>query len=336
MRLPEDLWYPVIESRELKKRPLGVERLGQRLVLWRSAAGAVHAHRDRCPHLGAALSGGRVRNGALVCPFHGFEFGPGGQCLHIPAIGRAGRIPKAMALASFAVREAHGFVWLWHGQERETYPEPPFFSLPANEWRSAGIVVDWPVHYTRAIENQLDVAHLAFVHRTTIGSDRRSLVEGPYVENDGNGIRVWVTNARDDGQGPRDFSALAAEARTREPTLDFLFPGLWQLTISSRLKNLIAFVPINEHRTRYYMRVYHRYRNPLIGKPFELAMCLSNRLILGQDRRVVLAQTPRDSADADDRLIGADRAIARFRRELDMRLRKDERGSVQRRSAAEA
>src|SRR5690349_11734083 len=131
MRLPEDLWYPVIESRELKKRPLGVERLGQRLVLWRSAAGAVHAHHDRCPHLGAALSGGRVRDGALICPFHGFEFAFNGQCRHIPAIGRTGRIPKAMALASFVVREAHGFVWLWHGQEREAYPEPPFFSLPA-------------------------------------------------------------------------------------------------------------------------------------------------------------------------------------------------------------
>ncbi|RYE70943.1 MAG: hypothetical protein EOO81_07000, partial [Oxalobacteraceae bacterium] len=30
-----------------------------------------HAHDDRCPHLGAALSSGAVRNDVLVCPFHG-------------------------------------------------------------------------------------------------------------------------------------------------------------------------------------------------------------------------------------------------------------------------
>lgn len=324
MRLPPDLWYPVAESREVKMRPLGIERLGRRLVLWRDADGGLHAHPDRCPHLGAALSAGRVRGGTLVCPFHGFAFGADGQCVHIPAIGRGGHIPGGIALRALPLREAYGFVWLWHGSERETYPEPPFFDLPAGEWRSATTVVDWPVHYTRAIENQLDVAHLAFVHRTTIGSDGRSLVEGPYVESDEHGIRVWVTNVRDEGQQARPLDALAAEARTREPTLAFLFPGLWQLTLSPRLRNVIAFVPIDESRTRYYLRVYHRHRHPLIAWPFEIAMHLSNRFILRQDRQVVVTQTPRDSAEADDRLLGADRAIARFRRELARRLAGDD------------
>lgn len=319
MQLPENLWYPVAESREIRQRPLGVERLGQRLVLWRSSNGTICAHLDRCPHLGAALSAGHVEGGTLVCPFHGFRFSPGGQCVHIPAIGRRGRIPKAMALTSLVAREAHGFVWLWHGEPRETYPDVPFFDLPGDRWRSATTVVEWPVHFSRSIENQLDVAHLAFVHRSTIGSDRRSLVEGPYVEGDENRIRVWVTNARDEGQAPRGLAELSGEAGSREPTLDFLFPGLWLLTISPRLKNLIAFVPVSEGRTRYYMRVYHRHRRSLIAWPFETVMNLSNRFILAQDRRVVLTQTPRDSADAEDRLIAADRAIAIFRRELSRR-----------------
>ena len=33
-----------------------------------------------------------------------------------------------------------------------------------------------------------------------------------------------------------------------------------------RLKNFIAFVPINEQQTRYYLRVYHPIRNPFIAK----------------------------------------------------------------------
>ncbi len=325
MRLAEDLWYPLAESRELKKRPLGLERLGRRFVLWRSPDGKVHAHPDRCPHLGAALSGGRVCGDRLVCPFHGFEFTGDGQCRHMPAVGQGGRIPKGMMVASLPVLEAQGFVWLWWGAARESYPEPPFFALASEQWRYGTVVVDWPVHYSRAVENQLDVAHLAFVHRTTIGSGKRSLVEGPYVEADDGAIRVWVTNVREGERPARDLETLKAEARTREPTLTFLFPGLWMLNISPRLKNIVAFVPINDQTTRYYLRVYHRHRHPLLAKPFEWVLGVSNRIVLRQDRRVVVTQTPRDSADADDRLLGSDRAIAAFRRELARRLSADDR-----------
>jgi len=80
---------------------------------------------------------------------------------------------------------------------------------------------------------------------------------------------------------------------------------------------VIAFVPINDGLTRYYLRLYHRHRNPLVARPFEWLMAVSNRFILDQDRRVVVTQTPPVSLDAtDDRLVGADRAIVQFRRQL--------------------
>ncbi len=317
MRVPEDHWYPVLESREVGHKPLGVERLGQPLVFWRAADGVVHAHANRCPHLGAALSGGKVSNGRLVCPFHGFEFDAEGRCRHIPALGREGRIPSGMALRQFALREAHGFIWLWRGETREAYPDLPFFPQLGDGWRYGTVVVDWPAYYSRAIENQLDVAHLPFVHRSTIGGGGRSLVEGPHVEDDKNGIRVWVTNAPDDGRTPRSRGELAAAAAGKEPGLHFLFPGLWLLNISPKLKNFIAFVPINAQKTRYYLRIYHRHRAAIVAKPFEMLMGISNRFILEQDRKVVVTQTPADSSAAgDDRPIGADRAIVKFRQQL--------------------
>ena len=320
MKIATNCWWPVVESRELARKPLSVRRFGQRLVLWRDSSGTPHALPDRCPHLGAALSAGRVSGDRLVCPFHGFEFDGDGQCRHIPAVGRDGRIPKGMAVAGLAVREAHGFLYLWQGASRATDPPLPFFPPLDESWRWGSVRVDWPVHYTRAIENQLDVAHLPFVHRTTIGAAGLTRVDGPHVESEGDEIRVWTTNARDDGQPRRDAEALAAAARTRPPTLRFLFPNLWLLDLSPRLKNVIAFAPIDERTTRYYLRVYHRHRNPLVARPFEAVMGLSNRYILNQDRRVVVTQTPANSGDADDRLIGPDRAIALFRRELRRRL----------------
>ena len=315
MQVPGELWYPLLESRELKRRPLGVTRLGRRLVFWRTASGVAHALDERCPHLGAALSAGTIEGDQLVCPFHGFHFDGSGRCQHIPAIGSGGRIPEGLRAGSYPVEEAGGFIWLWWGSEPPNGRRPPAFPELANGWHYTTSVIEAPVHYTRAIENQLDVAHIPFVHRTTIGRGGRSFVEGPQVEIDEAGMRVWTSNRLDDGTPAATAEQVAARAAARSPDLQLLFPGLWLLNISERFKNLIAFVPLDEGHTRYYLRAYHRWGNPLIAKPFEWLMRRSNRVILGQDLRVIATQTPLASQDAgDDRPIAADRAVLRYRR----------------------
>ena len=318
MHLPENHWYVVLSSAELRRKPVDAKRLGRRMVFWRDAGNVAHAHEDRCPHLGAALSAGKVEDGRLVCPFHGFAFDGGGACRHIPANGCAGKIPKGMALTSFVLREAYGFIWLWHGQACDSYPELPYFpELLEEGWRCRTDIVDWPVHYTRAIENQLDVAHLAFVHGAAMGQAGRSFVDGPWVEADDHGIRIWSSNARDTGQPKSSQAALREAAQGQPPRIRFLFPGTWILHIAPSIRNVVAFVPIDDKHTRYYLRFYHRVRLPVVAQLFELALGWSNRHILGQDRRVVVTQTPANSLDAvNDRFIEADRAIVAFRRRL--------------------
>ena len=110
MRVPLNHWYPLLESSELKRRPIGLQRLGRRFVFWRTADGRAHAHADRCPHLGAALSGGTICEDRLVCPFHGFAFDADGACRLMSAAGRDATIPQGLAVARFEVRERHGFV----------------------------------------------------------------------------------------------------------------------------------------------------------------------------------------------------------------------------------
>jgi phenylpropionate dioxygenase-like ring-hydroxylating dioxygenase large terminal subunit len=316
MRLPNDHWYPLLESSEVRRKPVGLERLGMKLVFWRGSDGAIHAHSDRCPHLGASLSAGHIADDRIVCPFHGFCYDGDGRCTRIPSVGKGGKIPKGLAVQSFAVREAHGFVWLWLGAAENAAVQLPWFEQLDDRWHHYTIAVDWPVHYSRAIENQLDVAHLPFVHRTTIGGGGRTLVEGPYVEASETGIRVWPTNRTDAGPA-REMSELANAAAGREPGLDFLYPGIWLLNIGPRFKNFIAFVPINERTTRYYLRVYHQIGPGFTARPLGWLMSQSNRFILNQDRRVVVTQTPASSeAASDDRLVGADRAINEFRKQL--------------------
>ncbi|RZA32739.1 MAG: aromatic ring-hydroxylating dioxygenase subunit alpha [Lysobacteraceae bacterium] len=318
MQLPQNQWYIVLAANELRRKPLGAERLGRRIVFWRDRAGVAHAHGERCPHLGASLSAGTVQGDTLVCPFHGFAFDGAGRCRHIPANGCDGRIPQGMALETWILREAHGFLWLWLGRPRDAYPPLPYFEeLGEPGWRCRTDIIDWPVHYTRAIENQLDVAHLAFVHGAAMGQAGRSFVDGPYVESDAAGIRIWSSNRRDTGQAGRSQAELRAAAEGQPARIRFLFPGTWMLHIGPSVRNVVAFVPINEHSTRYYLRFYHRVRVPVLAQLFELALGWSNRLIIGQDRRVVVTQTPASSLDAgSDRFIEADRAIIAFRKVL--------------------
>jgi phenylpropionate dioxygenase-like ring-hydroxylating dioxygenase large terminal subunit len=317
MRLARNFWYPVVESHEVRNRPLGARRLGMDLVFWRNGTGAIVAQADRCPHLGASLSLGSIQDGCLTCPFHGMRFNEAGRCTRVPSMGSAASIPDALQARTFRTREAHGFVWLWWGDE-EPADTIPFFPEFGEGWTWYTTPVEWPVNYTRAIENQLDVAHLAFVHRTTIGAGGRCRVDGPHVEVDASGIRVWVSNRRDDAAPPRPLQELAAAAAGREPSLHLMFPGIWKLNIGSRFKNFIAFVPIDEGRMLYYLRSYLPARWGVAGWLFHRLTRWSNRMVLGQDRRVVATQTPVNSLDSrDDHLVGADRAIIEYRRWLE-------------------
>ena len=68
-----DQWHALCASAVIGVEPVGLTRLGERLVLWRDGAGAVHAMEDRCPHRGAALSRGRVTGDCIACGYHGVE-----------------------------------------------------------------------------------------------------------------------------------------------------------------------------------------------------------------------------------------------------------------------
>ena len=106
-------WYVVLESREVGNKPVGVTRLGEKLVFWRDAQQVVRCAYDRCPHRGVQLSIGVVHNGHLQCPFHGFEYDFNGRCAHIPANGKGGRIPKSLHLKNYPTYEAHDFILIW-------------------------------------------------------------------------------------------------------------------------------------------------------------------------------------------------------------------------------
>jgi nitrite reductase/ring-hydroxylating ferredoxin subunit len=86
--------------------------LGQELVLWRSASGALNAWENRCPHRGVRLTLGACVGEELRCQYHAWRFATGsGQCTHIPA--HPGQKPAATIRAQvYPVFEDGTFAWV--------------------------------------------------------------------------------------------------------------------------------------------------------------------------------------------------------------------------------
>jgi phenylpropionate dioxygenase-like ring-hydroxylating dioxygenase large terminal subunit len=99
------MFYPVLPSSDLGRQPRKVALQGHDLVLFRGEDDAAAAMDDACPHKGASLSEGSVREGRLLCPWHQWAFNSRGECTW-PGTMLSHRLP------CLGVREWHGILWL--------------------------------------------------------------------------------------------------------------------------------------------------------------------------------------------------------------------------------
>jgi phenylpropionate dioxygenase-like ring-hydroxylating dioxygenase large terminal subunit len=314
-------WYGILESNEVKKgKPVGFMRMGEKMVAWRNRSGQVTVMSDLCPHRGVALSTGKLVDDCIQCPFHGFEYDASGECTFIPANGRNSPPPRAMHVKTYPAREVHDIIFVWWGEPRnETeYPPLPWFPNIGADMVYSTIRSHWANHYARAIENQLDVVHLPFVHHNTIGRGNFTLVNGPIAKeiNVAPGsyrIDLWVDNEHDQGQKPVKPSEMPEPAR--RPLIQFHFPNLWQNWLSDDFLVFLIFAPIDNENTMMYLRQYHKVRFPVARQLMQWLGGLGNNYILWQDKRVVITQRPpRPDLDMGEILIPGDYPIMLYRK----------------------
>jgi phenylpropionate dioxygenase-like ring-hydroxylating dioxygenase large terminal subunit len=167
------------------------------------------------------------------------------------------------------------------------------------------------------IENQLDVAHLPFVHQNTIGRGGRTLVDGPGVQWISDDMFfVYIYNRIDDGKPPLKPQEVPIPDPYKDFKIEFILPNLWQNHINENVRILLAFVPVDQENTMLYLRYYQKYiRFPLLRRLVNKLSMPLNSVILNQDRRVVLTQQPKISTlRMGEKLIQADRPIIEYRR----------------------
>ena len=113
-------WSPEIGAGEVRT----FRCFGEELVLYRTTDGSLHVLDAFCQHLGAHLGhGGTIADDCIVCPFHGWSWGPDGANRGIPD---SDQLNRSRRLKTWATCERNGVVFVWHdADDGEPQWEPP-------------------------------------------------------------------------------------------------------------------------------------------------------------------------------------------------------------------
>ncbi len=162
-------WYAILESNEVRRgKPVGVTRMGEKLVAWRDSQGKVAVLHDRCAHRGVALSVGEVHGDCIWCPFHGFEFDAddAGAPWCRPTAGTH-RCRRRFTVQAYPTHEAPASSSSTGASRKASWRPcagsrtcltPSATARPATRGKRA---------LFRVVENQLDVPHVPFIHQST-------------------------------------------------------------------------------------------------------------------------------------------------------------------------
>jgi phenylpropionate dioxygenase-like ring-hydroxylating dioxygenase large terminal subunit len=285
-------WHPVAWARDLGDRPLGAMLLGEAVVVWRGADGAIHALRDLCIHRGTALSLGWIDGDQVVCPYHGWTYAPDGRCTRIPQLADPTKVPAKARVAGYAACERYGLIWVALAP-----PDVPLPAIPELEDATWKLVecgpYRWQSDASRQVENFTDFGHFPWVHPGLLGDPERPVVPDHTVVARGRVLHYEVV--RPEAANSDDFpvfanDALAVPERRSRYELHLPYTIILRLGWGGSEGMVYVFVaqPVAADRCAGYLVIGRNYN---LDQPDEVLLGFEET-IFGQDQRIVESQRP--------------------------------------------
>lgn len=273
-KLMRQYWQPVMLIEELPDvrpvKPLMV--MGQNLVMFRDEDGRYGLIDRDCPHRGADLAFGRLEDGGLRCPFHGWLFDAQGKCLETPGEPAGSRLCHGIRQRSYPVLERGGVLFAYFGEG-----EPP--ALPAMDCFIApdshvfGFKGYLDCNWVQALEVGIDPAHASFLHRffedestdTSYGKQFRGASAdsdipmtkvlreyvSPEIIVDRSDTGLRLTALRELGNG-----------QTHVRVTNLIFPNAFVIPLSSEIAICQWHVPIDDYSC-YWFAMFTSFTDPL-------------------------------------------------------------------------
>jgi phenylpropionate dioxygenase-like ring-hydroxylating dioxygenase large terminal subunit len=196
--LIKNAWYIAAWAHEVKQKPVARTICNEPVVMFRDASGKAGALEDRCCHRGTPLRFGEVVEEGIQCGYHGLVFDCAGKCVHIPG---QERIPAQAKVVSYPLVEKDEFLWIWMGEPEKAdvsqivdYP----WHNDYGKWPHKHEVYHVKANYMLMVDNLMDLTHLGYVHRTTIGGNPKTHVEAKMtVTPKGSGLHFirWMLDS---------------------------------------------------------------------------------------------------------------------------------------------
>ena len=189
-------WYATCRSKDLKEGELNFFTMyNEPLVLYRDENLIARCIKDLCPHRGASfiesfdkgLPKGQMKNGELICPYHGARFSSQGNCTNLDRItcqhivdSNYNNYAKKIHLYQYPCIEKGGYVYIYYNGKAENSLEnfpinipfeeilPETYGFDTSDYAYEEVCVDFKCDWARIIENHLDILHIFWVHGDTI------------------------------------------------------------------------------------------------------------------------------------------------------------------------
>ncbi|MCX6131293.1 MAG: Rieske 2Fe-2S domain-containing protein [Proteobacteria bacterium] len=239
-------WFCAMRSEDLRDKPVQVKILGENFVAFRNSMAEPAIFIDVCPHRGAALSKGCVRQGRLECFYHGWQFESSGRCSRIFTLAEGDKIPPVSSARAVLSREIDGYLWLSLGEDRMP-GSSTILSLEHLEkddkFRMLHAQVDIAANYSLVLENFLCPSHVFFTHENM----------APFMHRDNCG--PFDTDIEE-----HDFGFIARVRHNKLPITtiyEFRYPSLLEITQRSQWGSTTQHFyvsPIDENHTRLFAR----------------------------------------------------------------------------------
>jgi phenylpropionate dioxygenase-like ring-hydroxylating dioxygenase large terminal subunit len=278
-------WQAIAIAETIKaKQPYKFWLDNQAWVLFRDDQHQARLVSDMCPHRLASLSQGKIIQGEIQCPYHGWQFNHHGVCTRVPGLDH--KPCDKPVLSTKNIIEHQGLIWAANSQTEFSAPLAAASDIPQDAFF---LQTNLQSDLLTLIENFLDASHTHFVHtglirhdnsRQTIQVQVRTLKDGMEVvysgEKNQNGILSrWFEPER--GQSFARFrlpNFAEIEYRSRDNRLSLLV-SLWAVKAKDHQLSVIARVATAKGRCPAWLKNFFLRRFA--------------RIILKQDQQIVEA-----------------------------------------------
>jgi phenylpropionate dioxygenase-like ring-hydroxylating dioxygenase large terminal subunit len=251
-------WYVIGQRSDfIKNKPIKTTIWNKNYVVWRTNDNQYVGLNDVCSHKSASLSGGKVIDNHIICPYHGYEFNENGTLDKIPGISF--HPCPIYDVSKYKVVEKNGWVYLNTFSGDLPFSENIFVE-PEFERNDSVVFLDMDFNcYSRIVsENSLDVMHIGFVH--TFGNSKRP---APIEEH--NPIQVGPYHYKTSylyEAGDNSFARKLFGVKDLRVENEFILPHttIARIYFDEYISTVITFaLPISETKSRLFVKTYRNF-----------------------------------------------------------------------------